>query len=99
MTQTRPSANRRNAAPAWEILFTEEFFDQLRKAPDRVHKSLRQNNYERLKNPCDGPEVKRLRGWRDTYRLRVGDYRVIYRADARRHQVQLTDGRTSQERL
>ena len=89
MTQERPSANRRNAAPAWEILFTEEFFDQLRKAPDRVHKSLRQNNYERLKNPCDGPEVKRLRGWRDTYRLRVGDYRVIYRADARRHQVQL----------
>ena len=89
MTQKRPSANRKNAAPAWEILFTEEFFDQLRKAPDRVRKSLRQNNYERLKNPCDGPEVKRLRGWRDTYRLRVGDYRVIYRADARRHQVQL----------
>ena len=89
MTQTRPSANRRNAAPAWEIQFTEEFFDQLRKAPDRVHKSLRRNDYERLKNPCDGPEVKHLRGWKDLYRLRVGDYRVIYRADATRRRVRL----------
>ena len=77
-----------SAVPAWEVQFTEKFVSQLRKTPDRVYKALSRNHYERLANdPCGGRGIKRLQGWKEVYRLRVGDHRVVYRADRARQQV------------
>ena len=32
-------------------------------------------------DPLDSPQVKKLKGSPDRFRLRVGDYRIIYRLD------------------
>jgi mRNA interferase RelE/StbE len=38
-------------------------------------------------SPTSPAESKKLQGEVDLYRIRVGDYRVIYKVDARRHVV------------
>jgi mRNA-degrading endonuclease RelE of RelBE toxin-antitoxin system len=54
---------------------------QLRKIPD---KAKRQSIFAEVQQLADWPnctsDIKRLRG-RDDYRLRVGDYRVIFEID------------------
>ena len=90
MAPPRARTHRTNADSTWEIQFTEEFLKQLRKAPDSIYKSLSRNGFERLKNsPCDGSEIKQLRGWKSLYRLRLDNYRVIYRPDRAQRQVSL----------
>lgn len=44
---------------------------------ERIFRAL----IELSENPFIGPNVKRLRGYLNTYRKRIGDYRVIYEID------------------
>lgn len=48
---------------------------------------LSDNEYERIVKGClrletnplpDGKHIKKLKGYKDLYRLRVGDYRVVF---------------------
>jgi mRNA interferase RelE/StbE len=62
-----------------------------RKLPAGVQTSIR----EKLDVLCEAPfqsglDVKKLRG-REGYRLRVGDYRVIYRLDSEQLIVEVLD--------
>jgi mRNA interferase RelE/StbE len=62
----------------YKIIFKKEAAKSLNKLPRNVAKTI----YEKIKviaaNPyAEHPNAKKLQG-RDAYRLRVGDWRVIY---------------------
>jgi mRNA interferase RelE/StbE len=65
--------------PKYKVTFTEKSLDDLNDLSDaefkRIHKACR-----RLKdNPVpDGKHIKKLSGYKDLYRLRTGDYRVVF---------------------
>lgn len=59
-----------------------------RRVLDRMARDVRERVMERVETLADDPfaaglDVKRLKGF-DGYRLRVGDWRVIYRLDRSR---------------
>lgn len=51
--------------------------------PERIRKKLREESHRLRSNPATHkpPAIKKLRGWKDLYRLRLSDYRAIYRVD------------------
>jgi addiction module RelE/StbE family toxin len=69
----------------YTIAMSEEYPEDLSRAPDKVRKSLRRVMKDViLSNPSDHSQsqVKKLVGYKDLWRLRIGrDYRLIYRVD------------------
>ena len=73
----------------YEIQIADDFQRQQPQVPRSVSKKLL-NAYQRLRtSPHDGPSIKKLRGWKELYRLRMGDYRAIYRIEQARRAVTL----------
>jgi len=61
-----------------KIIFKKEAAKSLNKIPRNVAKLIREKLEAIATNPyADHPNAKKLQG-RDGYRLRVGDWRVIY---------------------
>lgn len=48
---------------------------------DRLPQNEKRRIVEAIERLPDGTDVKRLQGHDDLYRLRVGDYRIIYTVD------------------
>lgn len=48
---------------------------------DRLPQNEKRRIVEAIERLPDGTDVKRLQGHNDLYRLRVGDYRIIYTVD------------------
>ncbi|MEQ1790055.1 MAG: type II toxin-antitoxin system RelE/ParE family toxin, partial [Rickettsiales bacterium] len=67
---------------------------QLKKLPMNVGRDIRYSLDSLAKNPfADGADVKKLKG-RDGYRLRVGNYRVIYEIESNKliiHVLEVAD--------
>ncbi len=62
----------------YKIIFKKEAAKSLNKLPRNVAKLIREKLEAIAANPyADHPNVKKLQG-RDGYRLRTGDWRVIY---------------------
>lgn len=67
----------------YRIEYLEEVYDQFKKIPKNIRKVITKAIRERLAvaphrfRPLAG-------GWRGYYRLRVGDYRVIYKIEEQR---------------
>jgi mRNA interferase RelE/StbE len=62
----------------YKIIFKKESARSLRKLPRNVAKTIRQKLEIIAANPhAENPNAKKLQG-REGYRLRVGDWRVIY---------------------
>jgi mRNA interferase RelE/StbE len=62
----------------YKILFKKEAAKSLTKLPRNVAQTIREKLENIAANPyADHPNVKKLQG-REGYRLRVGDWRVIY---------------------
>ena len=58
--------------------------------PAAVQKKLIKEGYQRLRDKPDThapPGVKKLNGWKDLFRLRLHDYRAVYRVDRDREAV------------
>ncbi len=56
----------------------------LQSIPQKVLTRLLKKDYARLRNDpvvVEPPAIKKLKGWNDLYRLRIQDYRAIYRVD------------------
>ncbi|MBA3920019.1 MAG: hypothetical protein C0516_15755 [Gemmatimonas sp.] len=72
----------------WEIAMSETFPLDLGRTPKKVHGAYRSWVLDLLRSApstADEPKVKKLRGWRDLWRLRVSDeYRLVYRVDHKR---------------
>ena len=65
----------------YELQYSKTAIKKLRKIPKNLVKRIQQKLLEIAKNPSkDHPNAKKLVG-RDGYRLRVGDWRVIYEID------------------
>jgi addiction module RelE/StbE family toxin len=68
-------------------MYKIEMTDNLQLNLQSIHKKVRmrliKESYARLRNnPEEPPEIKKLRGWKDIYRLKIlQDYRAIYRVD------------------
>ena len=68
-------------------MYKIEMTDNLQLNLQSIHKKVRtrliKESYARLRNnPEEPPEIKKLRGWKDVYRLKIlQDYRAIYRVD------------------
>jgi len=62
----------------YKLIFKKEAAKSLNKLPRNVAKTIRQKLEAIAVNPyAENPNVKKLQG-REGYRLRVGDWRVIY---------------------
>ena len=63
----------------YQVTFTEDFFSQSHKVPKAISKKLPEG-WDRLRvGPRHGPNISRVKGGpRGLYRLRIGDYRVVY---------------------
>ena len=62
----------------YELRYSKTAIKKLQKIPKNLVKRIREKLLEIAKNPYgDHPNVKKLVG-RDGYRLRVGDWRIIY---------------------
>ena len=62
----------------YKIIFKKEAAKSLNKLPRNLAKMIREKLEAVAANPyADHPNAKKLQG-RDGYRLRVGDWRVIY---------------------
>ena len=63
----------------YKVGFTEKAISDIDDIPDddfeRIHKACK-----RLEdNPLpDGKHIKKLKGYKDLYRLRIGDYRAVF---------------------
>ncbi len=67
----------------YQIEYTREAFKALRAMPRNVADVIRGKIEQLAADPFDAANVKKLVG-RDGYRLRVGDWRVIYQIDGQR---------------
>ncbi len=59
----------------------------------KVYEKIKNYVYPQLKlSPYFGNNIKRLKGeWKDTYRYRIGDYRLFYTIDADQSLVLILD--------
>jgi mRNA interferase RelE/StbE len=90
MTMPEPG---RAGLPEFRIFETEEFVRALDKLPDEssefVPTKLRSHAYPQLRDmPFYGPSIGKLRRYTpETWRYRIGRYRVFYHVDADAHIV------------
>jgi mRNA interferase RelE/StbE len=59
----------------------------------KIYEKIKNYVYPQLKlSPYFGTNIKRLKGeWKDTYRYRIGDYRLFYTIDAGKLLVLILD--------
>ena len=72
--------------------YTVQFVRSARKELERLPDALLQRVFARIESLADTPRppgCKKLRGARDLWRIRIGDYRVIYHLDDARHVVEI----------
>jgi mRNA interferase RelE/StbE len=66
--------------PDYKVSFTERSLDDLDDLPDEAFDRIRKACKRLENNPVpDGKHIKKLRGYQDLYRLRIGDYRAVFR--------------------
>ncbi|MEA3281646.1 MAG: type II toxin-antitoxin system RelE/ParE family toxin [Euryarchaeota archaeon] len=59
-----------------------EFGTRALKFLSKVEKVSKERIFKRIKELCEDPfpsDVKKLKGEKDVYRIRIGDFRVLYR--------------------
>lgn len=65
---------------------------EISETPERVRKKLRKDGNARLRAvpaTLDPPAIKKLSGWKNLYRLRLNDYRLVYRVEHEPRKVTL----------
>ncbi|MBI5074666.1 MAG: type II toxin-antitoxin system RelE/ParE family toxin [Nitrospirae bacterium] len=65
--------------PKHKVNFTDKALSDIEDFPDVVYERILKGCLRLQVEPSsDGKHVKKLRGYRDTYRLRIGDYRAVF---------------------
>lgn len=68
----------------YQIMFTNKALKSLRKLPEQTRKQINKKLTTLSKDPFDKKnDVKKLQGVDEGYRLRSGDYRVVYTIDGK----------------
>ncbi len=63
--------------PEYEILIERSAEKDLRRLPEEVHERVIESILPRAQNPRP-PGSKKLAGGKSDWRIRVGDYRILY---------------------
>ncbi|GAB1409268.1 type II toxin-antitoxin system RelE/ParE family toxin [Desulfovibrionales bacterium] len=74
----------------YQIEYSKQSIRVLRKMPTNTAMLIRSKIALLAQNPFSAPGVKKLAG-RDDYRLRVGNWRVLYLLNGQRLQVLITE--------
>jgi len=65
--------------PKFEVVFTEKAQKDLSNLPEHEIEQILSSCLRLETNPHpDGKHIKKLKGYKDMYRLRVGDYRAVF---------------------
>ncbi len=65
--------------PKYKVGFTEKALSDMDDIPDDDFKKIHSACKRLENNPLpDGKHIKKLKGYKDLYRLRIGDYRVVF---------------------
>jgi mRNA interferase RelE/StbE len=81
-------------SPDFNIAETETFSKSITQPEyKKIYEKIKNYVYPQLKlSPYFGNNIKRLKGeWKDTYRYRIGDYRLFYTIDAGKSLVFVLD--------
>ena len=65
----------------WEIVVDKKVYKSLDKIQEKDRNKILLSISLLSQDPIHGPNVKKLQGDINQYRLRVGDYRIIYELD------------------
>lgn len=63
---------------AYSIIFKRQAIKQMGEIPKKLRDTINEKIVQLAKSPRTNQEVKKLQGEEGLYRLRVGDYRVVY---------------------
>lgn len=77
----------------YNVLIDKRLYKDLEKIPDHISEKFLAALDESEKDPVTPRpkfDVKPLKGFPDTYRLRIGDYRVLYHVDEVIKEVKIT---------
>lgn len=74
----------------WEAVYARTFLKDYGRLPQSVRERVRRIVFGEkiLRDPLLGGKTVRLRGYKDYYRIRVGDYRIGLRLDLDRRLVE-----------
>ncbi len=65
--------------PKFEVVFTERAQKDLSNLPEHEIDQILASCLRLETNPYpDGKHIKKLKGYKDLYRLRIGDYRAVF---------------------
>jgi len=65
--------------PKFEVVFTERAQKDLSDLPEHEIEQILSSCLRLETNPHpDGKHIKKLKGYKDLYRLRIGDYRAVF---------------------
>ena len=63
----------------YEVQISDNLFRRSPQIPGLISKKLPSVHKQLSTKPHNGSNIKKLRGWKELYRFRIRDYRVIYR--------------------
>jgi mRNA interferase RelE/StbE len=75
--------------PSYRVVFTASAERELKKLPSDVITRILSRIQSLASNPCPAG-CKKLQGGDREWRIRVGDYRVVYTIDDRKLQIEVT---------
>ena len=65
--------------PKFKVFFTEKAHKDLSDLPENEAAQILSSCLRLESNPFpDGKHIKKLKGYKDLYRLRIGDYRAVF---------------------
>lgn len=65
--------------PKYKVGFTEKTLSDMDDIPDDDFEKIHRACKRLENNPLpDGKHIKKLKGYKDLYRLRIGDYRAVF---------------------
>ena len=73
----------------WKVKYTKRFLKELSKLPENIQEKVENIVFTELKegDPFSLGYVERLKGFRDKYKIRVGNYRIGLKIDKERKEV------------
>jgi mRNA interferase RelE/StbE len=62
----------------FETLYTKTFLKELNELPDKVRKKAESIVFDKLvnQNPFEIGSIEKMKGYKDKYKIRIGDYRI-----------------------
>jgi len=71
----------------WRVLYRQMFYEDLAGIPSRDRERIEKVVFNQGFDPFATPNVRKLKGWYDKYRIRSGNYRIGITIDQDTHTV------------